>query len=442
VRLNRISGHRDTGNTECPGNKLYPLLPSIRRAVAARMKPALARPAVSSSILPYGGGPVTFTAAVPTNQTWNFWVSPMCPGRTLAGQHGQTATRIRASWDLTDGSGNPVVPGVYRVVVRSASPVGRVSYARDVEVLPTLTSPPAACRTSRIATTDAYVSSVLAGWSRYPDAHTVVLTSSRAPMEGLAAAPLAASLGAPLMMTSPTVLPGVVARSLAAHGVTTAYLVGTASSVNAGIEAQVRAAGVSTVIRVGGRDQYEVAAAVARRLNRPGRAPILVSGSSPSDAAAAAGPAAATVRPLLYVSAGGVPSSTAAALKALSIRQALVVGSPTAVRSTVHSRLRSLGINRISRLGSADPAATAAAVATAFMPQVGSGQVVAVPAAGGLWAVMAAGQARLTLFTQGTSLPAPTTQWLNRHRRGEVRLVSGPARVSTSVLRALAAASA
>ncbi|MBO3742210.1 N-acetylmuramoyl-L-alanine amidase [Actinoplanes flavus] len=33
--LNRISGHRDTGRTECPGNSLYALLPSIRRMAGA-----------------------------------------------------------------------------------------------------------------------------------------------------------------------------------------------------------------------------------------------------------------------------------------------------------------------------------------------------------------------------------------------------------------------
>ena len=35
VTLNRISGHRDTGRTECPGNTLYAQLPSIRAIAAA-----------------------------------------------------------------------------------------------------------------------------------------------------------------------------------------------------------------------------------------------------------------------------------------------------------------------------------------------------------------------------------------------------------------------
>jgi len=37
VRFQRISGHRDADNTDCPGTALYALLPQIRRAVAALM---------------------------------------------------------------------------------------------------------------------------------------------------------------------------------------------------------------------------------------------------------------------------------------------------------------------------------------------------------------------------------------------------------------------
>jgi hypothetical protein len=37
VRLPVIDGHRDTNETECPGNRLYALLPTIRRRAAARV---------------------------------------------------------------------------------------------------------------------------------------------------------------------------------------------------------------------------------------------------------------------------------------------------------------------------------------------------------------------------------------------------------------------
>src|SRR2546430_10854372 len=32
-----LAGHRDAGQTECPGDRLYPLLPGIREKVAAQV---------------------------------------------------------------------------------------------------------------------------------------------------------------------------------------------------------------------------------------------------------------------------------------------------------------------------------------------------------------------------------------------------------------------
>jgi hypothetical protein len=55
---------------------------------------------------------------------------------------------------------------------------------------------------------------------------------------------------------------------------------------------------------------------------------------------------------------------------------------------------------------------------------------------------VAAGQARLMLFSQGSGLPTATTRWLNRHRRGRMVLASAPTRAPTAVLRALLVASA
>ena len=47
VTLKTISGHRDTYFTECPGNALYALLPTIRQRVAQTGLPKLYSPAVT-----------------------------------------------------------------------------------------------------------------------------------------------------------------------------------------------------------------------------------------------------------------------------------------------------------------------------------------------------------------------------------------------------------
>src|SRR5437763_2360161 len=56
VTLRAVSGHRDTGPTECPGNGTYALLPSIARRVSVTGLPKLYSPTVIGAL----GGPVRF----------------------------------------------------------------------------------------------------------------------------------------------------------------------------------------------------------------------------------------------------------------------------------------------------------------------------------------------------------------------------------------------
>ena len=49
VRVNDISGHRDVGQTACPGGYLYPFLPTIRSTVRVLQQAAFYDPAVSSA---------------------------------------------------------------------------------------------------------------------------------------------------------------------------------------------------------------------------------------------------------------------------------------------------------------------------------------------------------------------------------------------------------
>lgn len=437
VLVRNLSGHRDVGLTECPGNDFYPSLPAIRGAVAGRMVPALVGASLSSTAVAYSGPAVGVSASVPTTQKWTFAVTPICARSAVNVQTGITSSRLGAVWNLRDTGGNPARPGVYRVSVVSNSPVGRVSFAQDLEILPTLDGPDGVCRVARAGLADVYSSAVRAGRVRYPSASTVVLTGS-AVMDGLVAAPLAAAKGAPLLLSGQRSLPAVVAADLAARGsVRTAYIVGGTASVSAGVETQLRRLGVTTVVRLTGRDRYALAAAVARHVGSPSRAAVVVSGTSVADAAAAAGPAAATGRPLLLTTPTGVPASTAAALKALRINRALLVGTTARLSGSVGTQLRAQGVTKQSRVGAADRAATAAAVATAFAAPVGTDQVVAVPSGAGLWAVVGAGQARLTLLADAATVPAATSAWLRARRPGAVHLMADRPTVGTPVLRSL-----
>jgi hypothetical protein len=66
VTLREISGHRDTGPSECPGAVAYRLLPEIAKRVAATGLPKLYGPTVTGSL----GGPIRFHATLTSSLAW------------------------------------------------------------------------------------------------------------------------------------------------------------------------------------------------------------------------------------------------------------------------------------------------------------------------------------------------------------------------------------
>ena len=71
VLLRAISGHRDTGLTECPGQRLYDMLPTIAKRVAALGLPKLYAPLAA----PDEGGGIRFTASLSSSLAWHVTVT-------------------------------------------------------------------------------------------------------------------------------------------------------------------------------------------------------------------------------------------------------------------------------------------------------------------------------------------------------------------------------
>ncbi len=95
VKLSDISAHRDTYLTECPGNALYGLLPSIRTRVAQTGLPKLYSPVVSGAV----GGFVRFTARLTSSLPWTITVSDPS-GATVATGSG-VGPDVFWTWDAT-----------------------------------------------------------------------------------------------------------------------------------------------------------------------------------------------------------------------------------------------------------------------------------------------------------------------------------------------------
>jgi hypothetical protein len=151
VTFNVISGHRDAGNTECPGKYLYAQLPTIRSLVTTYLGTALLDPHPEPASAVYGSGAsISTVAGVTSDQQWSLEVREVCRGtlvRSLTGS-ASPSVPVQATWDLRDAAGALVRPGAYTVTLASADASSAArTWSGQVTVQAARTTPPAAAPT-------------------------------------------------------------------------------------------------------------------------------------------------------------------------------------------------------------------------------------------------------------------------------------------------------
>jgi len=92
VFLRAISGHRDTGLTTCPGQRLYDLIPAIAKRVAALGLPKIYAPAVSTD----ESGGTRFTAKLSSPLRWTVRITDAAG--TELGRGEGTGTTVDWTW--------------------------------------------------------------------------------------------------------------------------------------------------------------------------------------------------------------------------------------------------------------------------------------------------------------------------------------------------------
>jgi hypothetical protein len=110
VYLRAISGHRDTGFTDCPGNRLYARLGAITEVVATTGLPKLYEPAVRGKV----GAWVRFSARLSQPLPWSVVVTDSRGGRV--GTKSGTSDRVSWTWN---SAGLP--PGRYTWTMEAGS---------------------------------------------------------------------------------------------------------------------------------------------------------------------------------------------------------------------------------------------------------------------------------------------------------------------------------
>ena len=271
------------------------------------------------------------------------------------------------TWDLTDSAGQPVLPATYTVrmsgTAADGTPVATVSSTVTITPEPGGAWGPCA-NASRVAGASVPATSVLWGRISAPAATTVGLSGigesgTAAMASALTAAPLARSLGAPLLQTPVDSLAAEVAADITGRHPTEVLIVGGADVVSDAVANAVASLGTA-VTRIAGPTPADTAAAVAARM--PGGSAVLVSpDGSPASAIAGAAMAAAKGAPLLLGTDSIIPAVTAAALAG---RSEVVVAS-AAMADPVVTAAMPAGV-AWTRLSGADSVTASLAVAGAF----------------------------------------------------------------------------
>ena len=94
-----VSGHRDAGNTTCPGDATYARMSAIRSAINTYLGTSFVDPAISATRVPVGStAPVTVTASSRNAPSWTLSITTPA-GTPVRSWSGTATDPIAASWD-------------------------------------------------------------------------------------------------------------------------------------------------------------------------------------------------------------------------------------------------------------------------------------------------------------------------------------------------------
>lgn len=294
---------------------------------------------------------------------------------------------------------------------------------------------------TRLSGSDRYAANVALSRSVRSSATTAVLVSGQTWPDALSAGPLAAKLGAPVLLTSSASLTPATASELARLGTRHVVVVGGPNSVSNTVITSLQARDM-TVTRLWGTNRYTTADAVARELARRSGGSVaramVVSGETFTDALVASVVAAKMGWPVLLSAKTTVSSPTLATLSAIQATSTVVVGGTASVSDAAKAKLP--GASRISARTSAGVAVELAEWATRTYPSdfplegfyLASNSAYA----DGLGVGAAAANTGSLLLLTPPALAPETRAYYTAHHDEAVttRVVGGPATLPDSVM--------
>lgn len=189
--------------------------------------------------------------------------------------------------------------------------------------------------------------------------------------DALTGAVLAHHVDGPVLLSPKSGLDsrGDVAAFIGELGATTAYVLGGEGALGPQVEADLRAAGITTIERVSGPNRYATAHQVAAAATTGDvTTAYLTEGANADpargwpDALSVSGLAAWQGRPILLTLRDRLPEATATTIRDMGIDEVIVIGGEGAVSPAVVDELGTLGVT-VERVSGPDRFATSIAVA-------------------------------------------------------------------------------
>ncbi len=257
--------------------------------------------------------------------------------------------------------------------------------------------------------------------------------------DALAAGPVAAVSGAPILLVADDGVPDVIAEELARLAPTRIVILGGIGAVSEAVEGQLASTGAE-IVRLAGADRYETAVAVSAFAFAPGVPMAFVAtGRDFPDALAGAAAGAHLGAPVLLVPGDAIPTVVADELTRLAPAAIRVLGGTSVVAEEVEAALAGFAPD-VARLAGSDRYQTAAAVSeAAFEPGVDR---VRFATGANFPDALAAAPAGLPILLVGSGAPTATIEETIRLAPAHLEPVGGPAVVSdatvTSIVRSVA----
>lgn len=267
-----------------------------------------------------------------------------------------------------------------------------------------------------------------------PGVPVVYVASGQNFPDALSAAPAAAYLGGPLLLTEPGGLPSVVATEIRRLAPARIVVVGGTASVASAVESQLAA--IAPTERVSGDDRFETSRAVVADAFGSATTVYLATGSNFPDALTASAAAASVDGPVILVNGGAttVDAATASLLESLGTTEARIAGGPAGVSSSLESNLRTLGYS-VRRDGGSDRFDTArlinaGAFTTAPTVFLASGENFPDALSG---AALAGNKGAPLYIAPAGCIPEPIVKGMSALQPTKVVLLGGPASLSPAV---------